>query len=249
MQVSDDLFLGSAPTFLPTSAGGGYPGNPGGTGVGPCGKTYLWDIVPLTLQAAGLAALQTLGAAGNFTLTAGTGVTTTTLADGTIALVLDVSRCVTVASTGNISAATITVTGYDYLGQKLSNAITGPNNATVATTKAFKMITSVASDAAVGTNTSVGFNDKFGFPFRVTDAGYLCTVKWNNTLADNAGTFVAADTTATATTTTTDVRGCFTPSSAADGSKRLVALIGLPSLASGPNATRIGALGVTQNLA
>lgn len=240
----DSLYLGTAPTGITNDNG-----NPGGTGVGPLGRVYLFDIVPLTLQAAGIAALQTLGAAGNMVLTAGTGVTTVTLADGTTALVLDVARCVTIASTGNISAVTFTITGYDIYGQKLSAAITGPNNATVATTKAFKQIIQIAADGAVATNTSAGFNDKFGFPFRVTDAGYLCTVKWNNTLADNAGTFVAADTTAVATTITTDVRGCFTPTSAADGVKRLVALVGLPALAVGPNAIRIGALGVNQNLA
>lgn len=243
-QFGDSLYLGSATTGIINDNG-----NPGGMGVGPLGRVYLWDIVPLTLQAAGLAALQTLVGAGNFALTAGTGVTTTTLADGTTALVLDVPRCVTAASTGDISAATITVTGYDNYGQKLSAAMTGPNNATVATTKAFKMITQVASSAAVGTNTSIGFNDKFGLPFRVTDVVYVCSVKWNATLAPNAGTFVAADTTSPATTTTTDVRGCYTPTSAADGVKRLVALIGLPALAVGPNATRIGALGVNQNLA
>jgi len=36
------------------------------------------------------------------------------------------------------------------------------------------------------------------------------------------------------------------PSSAADGIKRLVMEIALPAIAAGPNATRIGALGVTQ---
>ena len=68
---------------------------------------------------------------------------------------------------------------------------------------------------------------------------------WNSTITDDAGTFVAADT-ATATTTTGDVRGTYVPSSATDGIKRLVMTIALPGIAVGPNATRIGALGVTQ---
>ena len=68
-------------------------------------------------------------------------------------------------------------------------------------------------------------------------------------MARDAGTFAAADTTSPATTTTNDVRGTYVPSSAPDGAKRLVMGILLPALAVGPNATRIGALGVNQNLA
>lgn len=239
-QYNDSIFLGAAPTGIINENG-----NPGGTGVGPMGRVYVWDVVPLTLQAAGLAALQQIGAAANFTLTAGTGVTTTVLADGTTAYVLDVPRCVTVASTGNIGG-TMTVYGYDVYGQAMTAAFTGPNNSTVASTKAFKMVTRVSSSAAVGTDTSVGFNDKLGLPFRVTNVAYVASVRWNSTLAADAGTFVAADTTSPATTTTTDVRGCYTPSSAADGTKRLVMGIYIPALGSGPNATRVGALGVTQ---
>jgi hypothetical protein len=51
---------------------------------------------------------------------------------------------------------------------------------------------------------------------------------------------------ATATTSTGDVRGTFTPTTASDGIKRLVMTIALPGIAVGPNATRVGALGVTQ---
>jgi hypothetical protein len=49
-----------------------------------------------------------------------------------------------------------------------------------------------------------------------------------------------------ATNITGDVRGTYYPSSATNGIKRLVVVIALPGIASGPNATRIGALGVTQ---
>ena len=52
----------------------------------------------------------------------------------------------------------------------------------------------------------------------------------------------------TPSTTTGDVRGTYVPSSACDGTKRLVMGVLLPALAVGPNATRAGALGVNQNL-
>jgi len=176
-------------------------------GIGPLGRIYVFDAVPLTLQAAGLAALQTLLAAGNMTLTAGTGVTTTIDSAGTVRYVLDTPRNVTVASTGNISAVTFTITGYDLYGQRMTQAITGPNNGTVTTTKAFKSVISVATSGAVGTNTSVGYGDVLGIPVRVTDAGYIVHVGWAGALADDAGTFVAAVTTDPATSTTGDVRG------------------------------------------
>ena len=77
------------------------------------------------------------------------------------------------------------------------------------------------------------------------NVAYVASVKSNNTLAQDAGTFVAADT-ATATTTTGDVRGTYTPATASDGIVRTVMTIALPAIAVGPNATRVGALGVTQ---
>jgi VCBS repeat-containing protein len=242
MRVSDDIFLGAAfGPSLPDS-------NPAPmeAGVGPMGRVYIFDVVPLTLQTAGVAALQTLGAAGNMTLAAGTGVTTSVDATGTTRYVLDTPRCVTLTSAGNISAVTFTITGYDLYGQPMTQTLAGPNANTVATTKAFKSVIRIAASAAVATNTSAGFNDKLGIPVRVTDVGYITSVKWAGTLAADAGTFVAADTTDPATASTTDVRGCYTPSSASNGTRRLVMSIALPSLAVGPQSTRAGAFGVTQ---
>lgn len=241
-QFADDLRLG--PVYLP-NADTTNP-SPMELGVGPLGRVYVWDIVPLTLDADGLSVSATPSGAGDLVLAAAAGVTATTDATGTVRYVLDVPRCVTVNAAG-ANTSTFTIYGYDVYGQKMSETIAAPSTSTVATTKAFKSVTRISISAAAGSAIIAGYNDKFGFPLRVTDAGYLAQVKWDNTLAANAGTFVAADTTSPATTTTDDVRGCFTPSSAADGSKRLVALIALPALAAGANATRIGAAGVDQN--
>lgn len=244
MQVSDDLFLGTAPILNVN------PANPTvqELGVGPMGRVFVWDTVPLTLQAAGLASSQNPGSGASFTLTAGTGVTTETLPSGTIAYVLDVPRCVTITAAG-ANTATYTVSGYDQYGQPMTATVAAPSTSTVATTKAFKKVVSVTNaNATAGTNgLTVGFNDKLGLPFRVTDPAYIVNVKWDATLAANAGTFVAADTTSPATASTTDVRGCYTPAgNAANGTRRLVMVIALPALASGSNATRIGAVGVDQ---
>ena len=242
MQISDDLYLG--PAILPSAD----LTNPSlmAQGVGPLGRVYLYDIVPLTLQAAGLMAAAAVAGAGNLPLVAGTGITLVQDAQGNNRYTFDVPRCVTVTAAG-ANTATFVVYGYDQYGQAMTANLAAPSTSTVATTKAFKSVTRIAISAAAGSNISAGMNDKFGLPLRVTDAGYVISVKWNNTLAPDAGTLVVADQTATATATTTDVRGCYTPSAGpSDGVKRLVMAIGLPALAAGPNATRIGAAGVTQ---
>ena len=245
-QFGDDIFLGPA---LGPNAGFGSDGNPApmSQGVGPMGRVFVWDVVPLTLQAAGLAAAQAVGAAGNLALTAGTGVTRITLPSGSFSYVLDCARCVTlVSANAGDTTQTATVSGFDYLGAPMTSRVTLNGVTTVVTSKAFKQVTQIAISAATAGNISAGFNDRLGIPLRVTDVGYVQNVKWSATLAADAGTFVAAVTTDPATVLTGDVRGLYTPSSAANGARRLVMTIAVPGIGCGPQATRIGAFGVTQ---
>lgn len=243
-QFSDDIYLGTA--FANMDPVGTNPSQMS-VGVGPMGRVYVFDVVPVTLQTAGLATSQNPGSGASFTLTAGTGVTTVVDATATTRYVLDTPRCVTITAAG-ANSATYLISGYDVYGLPMSATVSAPSTSTVATTKAFKSIISVTNNnATAGTNgLTVGFNDKLGLPVRVTDAGYVVKVAWAAALAQDAGTFVAADTTDPATTSTTDVRGCYTPSSAANGTRRLVMTIAVPAIGSGPSATRAGALGVTQ---
>jgi len=242
-QFSDDIYLGPAVVYTADAA------NPSlmTQGVGPLGRVYIWDTTPLTLQTAGLASSANPASGASFTLTAGTGVTLRVRPDGTNEYVLDVPRCVTITAAG-ANTATYTITGYDQYGQRMSQLVAAPSTSTVATTKAFKTVISITNaNATLATNgLTCGYNDKLGLPVRVTDVGYVTSVKYNAALAADAGTFVAADVTSPATTSTTDVRGCYTPSSACNGTKRLLMTIALPALACGPNATRIGAVGVDQ---
>jgi hypothetical protein len=231
-----------------TTAGNSGLANPSPMelGVGPLGRVFVWDLIPQTLQAANIAASQTPAAAGALTLTAGTSARLVDRADGVRVIQLDCPRAVSIFLTTGGTARAYTVVGYDYYGQLMSEVITTVANTTTAGNKAFYQIVSVtgAGGGSV-TAVTVGTTDKLGIPVRVLDAGYMIRVGWNNTLANDAGTFVAAVLT-TATTATGDVRGTYTPSSASNGIRRLVACIGLPGIAVGPNATRAGALGVTQ---
>ena len=220
--------------------------SPMDVGVGPLGRVYVWDVVPQTLVANNIAASQTPAAAGSLTLTAGTSVTSVVLNTGVTVLQLDCPRAVSITQVTGGTARAFTVSGYDYYGQAMSEVITSVAAATTAGKKAFYQISGVTV-AGGGTTTAVtvGTTDVLGSPVRILDLGYIVHAGYNNTLADNAGTAVAA-VTATATTSTGDVRGTFTPASATDGIKRLVMTIALPAIAVGPNATRTGAFGVTQ---
>jgi len=248
---SDDVYLGNAkltPSDPLPAAGAAVP--TGGFGIGPLGRYYLWDTVPVTLNTAALSALATYAAAGNLTLRAGVGgVTAVVNGRGETVYQLDVPRAVSITAAAGATTRSYTVTGYDRYGQKMSELI--PNvaaSSTVNGKKAFYQVLTVAVDGATTNNVSAGSTDILGIPVRVTDRGY-CDPSWNNTLARDTGTLVVADQTSPATTSTGDVRGTYVPSSATDGTKRLIMGIGVPAIASGPNANRIGAYGVDQNLA
>jgi hypothetical protein len=121
--------------------------------------------------------------------------------------------------------------------------------ANVSGKKAFYQISSIAISGALPVAITVGTTDVLGLPLRIFDAGYLVRIGWNNTVANDTGgnsAFTVADMTTPATSSTGDVRGTYVPSTATNGVKRLVIVIALPGIAAGPNATRTGALGVTQ---
>lgn len=222
--------------------------SPMSLGVGPLGRIYVFDAIPQAKGAAVLSAAASYASAANATLVAGAGVRSVINAYGSTVYQLDTPRAVSITiGAGTITATNVTVSGYDFYGQAMSEVIsTGTTQSTTVNgAKAFFQVSSVAVAGDCGGTISVGTTDIIGLPVRVTNAGYISRAGWNNTLAEDAGTFVAAAT-ATATTSTGDVRGTFTPSSACDGIKRLVVGILLPAIAVGPNATRQGALGVTQ---
>jgi len=212
-------------------------------GVGPLGRIYVWDVIPQAAVTNNIAASQAPAAAGSLTLTAGTSVKSITTAGGVTLLQLDLPRAIKVNC--STTARAFTVSGYDYYGQAMSEVITVATAGTAVTGKKAFFTISGVTIAGSATAAVVGTSDVLGLPVRVFNVAYIASVKSNSTLAQDTGTFVAADT-ATATTTTGDVRGTYTPATASDGQVRTVMGILLPGIAVGPNATRTGALGVTQ---
>lgn len=245
-QISDDIYLGTAVVGGSNVSAGPSPMT---VGVGPLGRSYCFDVVPVasgTTTGQNQIALSQNLPNGALTLTAGTGTTSGTSSSGATIIILDCERTVAVYSAADLSSKTITVTGYDRYGAAMSQTITAPNAGTVQTTKTFKSILSVVSSGAIASAVVVGLGTGIGLPYRLTDLGYVMSVMFNQTAITIDSTAVkVADQTTPATVSTTDVRG-YIITGQTDGAKRLVVNYALPALAAGPNATRVGAVGVTQ---
>lgn len=148
----------------------------------------------------------------------------------------DVPRNVVAAWT---TAAVITVTGTDYYGQPQTES-TGSGTAFTGK-KAFKTITSITFSTAV-TLATAGTGVKIGLPYRVDTNGVLDALTDN--LPDTTYTFVPADTTSPATSTTGDVRGTIAASAAPNGT-HAYAINVVISDRTGGSDKKTGAYGVT----
>lgn len=235
----DDLWLGPVTGRHTQNAAGSAPPS---RGFGPLGRTYVYDIVPAALSATAICAAQAIAGAGAATINGAN-------ASGGVAT-NDYSRCLRyVSSNVGDTTQTVTVVGTDIWGNPQTETKTLNGTTVVSGTKAFKTVTSVTVSAALAGNLSVGTIDKFGLPVYLKNGGYLLSAMWQAdataTFAKDAGTLVLGDATSPATATTTDTRGCYTPSSAADGSKRLVLAIALTGVQVGPSGTLLGLMGVT----
>lgn len=251
---SDDLYLGGpsgGPGAFSLPSPGNRVGNPTRQyGVGPLGRTAYWNIVPAALSTSNIAAAQAPTAQVPLTLTAGAGITVGTYAPtGATIYLLDVPRAVSLTSSGSdLSGVNFLITGYDWYGQLMTQLQTGPGaGLTVNTLKAFSSVLSIVPQGTSANTLTVGTSDIFGLPFVVTDAGYIISAKWNNTLAQNAGTLVTAVTTNPATNLTGDTRGTYAQAGAAsNGTARLVIAIHLNESQCGSQAQLINVIGVPQ---
>ena len=241
----DDIYTGQTGPegFILQTTGGENP--TAQYGCGPLGRVVAMNIVPLALATANIAALQASTANVPLTLAAGTGITTAYAPTGQKIYILDVPRAISLTSTSNLSAINYLIQGFDLYGQPMSQLLTGPNNNTVNTLKAFASVYAITPSGTNSGTVSVGTADVFGLPFRMIDAGYIISAKWAGVLAQNAGTFTAAVTTSPNTNLLGDVRGTYAQSGAAsNGSNRLFILMALDSSQCGFQSLQSNAIGV-----
>lgn len=247
-QFNDDLYSGGAQTGVVWGVGSNNISPNGGRGIGPMGRVFVYDITPAAISStnAGTIALGATVA----TFAAGTGSSVVTNARGESVLQFGVPRGIRLTGTNAGDTMNITFVGYDYYGVKMSEVIAGPGNATTQVgLKAFYQLLSATAASVTNAAVTFGGGDKLGLPYALANVAQVMRIGWNSTLAADAGTVAVAVTTDPSTTTTGDVRGTYIPSSATDGTKRLVFAYTFASDAFGMNATsRTAAMGVQQNL-
>jgi hypothetical protein len=194
-QFSDDIFLGPAQGYVGTNPNNNFQDPaPMDLGFGPMGRVYLLDETPATVTSAAVLAAQTPTVATTYSgsqlaaASTAAGTTRVTRSDGTIVVQLDYPRAVSVTTaSGSPSASNVTVSGYDYYNQAMSEII---QTGTVASTttngrKAFFQISSVAFSAATTVAVSVDTTKIMGLPAKVTDPAYVLTAKFNAGTIDN----------------------------------------------------------------
>lgn len=131
------------------------------------------------------------------------------------------------------TSSTVVVTGKDYYGNTQTESQTGSS---FTGKKTFSSITSITSSASI-TAATFGTGNVLGLPVRV-NSGDFAAAYFNDTT--DAGTFVQADITQPATSTTGDVRGTYAPAGTLNGVKYLTAV-----LKPFDTSTSVGTLGVT----
>lgn len=128
----------------------------------------------------------------------------------TPAIYPDVPRSVVAAWT---TSSTVKVSGFDLYGLPMTETQTGTS---FTGKKAFAVVTSITSSASI-TAFTAGFGNVIGLPFTVVTGDFLGAVFNDN--VETSGTFVQADLTYPATTSTGDPRGTYVPAGTLNGAK------------------------------
>lgn len=170
------------------------------------GKLFvdLTPTAPATASATALLSAQDIATASS---------TATFLSEFTEAVMGKFGRCLQYVASG-AATSTVTVTGFDYLGQPMVEVATLNGATPVLGLKAFRRITSIAWGATAGRTINVGTRDCFGLPYASQGDAVDYT---DDVRSGTQGTHVAR--VATQTTTSGDPRGTFAPNAAANGSR------------------------------
>ena len=197
-QFSDDLFLGSAQSFVGTNATSNL-GNPSpmSLGFGPMGRVYLFDTTAAVGTVAAVLAAKTPSAATTYSgsqlaaASAAAGTTQVVRTDGTTVVQFDYPRAVAcTTASGSPTNSVITITGYDYYGNAMTEII---QSGTVQSTqtkgrKAFFQVYSIAFSAATTVAVSIDTTNILGLPARISDEAYILSNRFTGSLSNDSGT-------------------------------------------------------------
>lgn len=142
-------------------------------------------------------------------------------------------RNIVIKPSSNGDAGTYSVAGRDMYGFKMTETIAG-GSTNLAGKKAFKYISSITNTTTpTSTGISIGFGDIFGLPWNVPYVGQNLSLNLNSaaniagSVAASSANIVLASTAATQTSTTPDVRGTFSSTTASNGTQRLQITVSL----------------------
>jgi hypothetical protein len=138
---------------------------------------------------------------------------------GAMVIVEPYGRNVTYVASG-ASTASVTLNGYDYLGQPVSETVTLNGVTPVVGKKAFKYFRNVTYTATAGTTMNIGTGAILGLPYK----SIRCQYETANQALVTAGTLAAPVLTDPQTATTGDPRGTYIPTTAFDGSTQITAV-------------------------
>lgn len=261
----------------------GYmPGSPPGTQIKAFGRGEARvDYVYAAASTNAIATSQQAVSGTALTLTAGSGVTSTTIIapesgtetgtllcigstasvlafgdEGTVALwnpAAGTGRCISITTSSSGDGGNWVVAGRDMYGVKITEQVlTTGASATVATRKAFKYVSAVyACTTVASTGVIVGFNETFGLPIKATYSGIDTQIRLIATSSlvgqNSSGPITVADT-ATATSSTGDVRGTYASTLTSTGNIRLQIVQNItPNMLASVTASDVSAIfGVTQ---
>ena len=157
-----------------------------------------------------------------------------------------ISRCVRIEGSSNDGAGGFTINGYDIYGYPMTETLAGSISTTtgstfVVTQKAFKYISTITASGTINsTGVTIGVADIYGFPLAVTNGNRtvigISSGTSFNTVTTSTG-IVVASTAATQTSTTPDVRGTWSSTTAADGTRRFTVYVS-------PSVTTLGSTGL-----
>jgi len=128
-------------------------------------------------------------------------------------------RCLQVVLSG-AGTGTITIDGWDYLGQPMSENIALNGATPVVGVKAFKYIRQVTWPTVGAVTMNLGNHDKLGLPYKCIKC---LSEEFAGAIVSTLGVLVTASLTDPATATTTDTRGTYDPQSTLNGTSTLTA--------------------------
>ncbi|MCA2510493.1 MAG: hypothetical protein IM561_08935 [Microcystis sp. M60BS1] len=129
-------------------------------------------------------------------------------------------RCLQIVLSG-AGTPTVTIRGRDYLGQPMTEILTGNGTTAVIGNKAFKWIDSITWTAVAGVTMNVGTSNRLGLPFRASN---VVAEMSDGARVATLGTFVSPSYVDPQTGTTTDPCGVYTPNTTPDGVRILSAI-------------------------